>query len=168
MAVTGLSRGATRGLLLTGAHGVPVALGRSGRRAVKREGDGATPIGDWHPIAVLYRPDRVRRPATKLPVRPIAPDMGWCDAPGDRNYNRPVRMPYPASAEAMWRQDGLYDLLVVLDHNRCPRMRGGGSAIFIHVARTGFAPTEGCIALRSADLRRLLAWMVPHRRIAVL
>lgn len=151
------SAAATRGWVMIGSLRLPCALGRSGRRARKREGDGATPIGRYRLTSVLYRPDRQARPATGLPVRPLRPVDGWCDAPADRNYNRPVRLPYPASTEAMWRSDGLYDIVVVLDHNARPRMRLGGSAIFIHVARPGYAPTEGCVALRAEHLRRLLA-----------
>lgn len=94
---------------------------------------------------------------TALPKRPIRPDDGWCDAPVDRNYNRRVRLPYPASTERLSRDDALYDLVVVLDYNMRPRRRGAGSAIFMHVARSGWLPTEGCIALAEPDLRRVLA-----------
>jgi L,D-peptidoglycan transpeptidase YkuD (ErfK/YbiS/YcfS/YnhG family) len=145
----------------------PCALGRSGRRARKREGDGATPVGCWRLLTVLYRPDRGRRPVTGLPVRRLAPADGWCDAPADRNYNRPVRHPYPASAERLWRADGLYDLIVVLSHNARPRVRGAGSAVFMHVARPGYAPTEGCIALRPEHLRRVLQRLRAGARICV-
>jgi L,D-peptidoglycan transpeptidase YkuD (ErfK/YbiS/YcfS/YnhG family) len=154
--VAGRSPGAARGLVRLGGLVLPCALGRSGRRVRKREGDGATPVGCWRLTAVLYRPDRVRRPATGLPVRRLSPGDGWCDAPADRNYNRPVRHPYPASAERLWRVDGLYDVVVVLSHNAQPRVRGCGSAVFMHVARPGYAPTEGCIALRREHLLRLL------------
>ena len=150
-------RPAPAGAWLTlGGLTFPCALGRAGCRARKREGDGATPIGLWRVRAVLYRPDRVRRPRTHLPVRAIRPHDGWCDAPADRNYNRPVRHPYPASAERLWRADELYDVVVVLGYNDRPRVRGRGSAIFMHVAKPGYAPTEGCIALARAHLLRLL------------
>ena len=89
-------------------------------------------------------------------MRAIRPRDGWCDAPADRNYNRPVRHPYPASAERLWRADGLYDVVVVLGYNDRPRVRGRGSAIFMHVARPGYAPTEGCIALARPHLLRVL------------
>jgi L,D-peptidoglycan transpeptidase YkuD (ErfK/YbiS/YcfS/YnhG family) len=89
-------------------------------------------------------------------VRPIQPSLGWCDAPGDRNYNRLVQWPYGASAERLWRNDRLYDLVVVLGFNDCPRVQGRGSAIFVHVARPGYAATEGCIALQRQHLIRLL------------
>jgi L,D-peptidoglycan transpeptidase YkuD (ErfK/YbiS/YcfS/YnhG family) len=155
--VLALSASATRGLVELGPLRFPCALGRSGTRARKREGDGTTPAGRWRIRAVRYRPDRAPRPRSALPVLPLAPSDGWCDAPADRNYNRFVRHPYPASAERLWRQDGLYDLLAILAYNEGPRVRGRGSAIFMHVAKPGYLPTEGCIALRRADLARLLA-----------
>jgi L,D-peptidoglycan transpeptidase YkuD (ErfK/YbiS/YcfS/YnhG family) len=154
--VLGLSAAATRGVVRLGGLAFPCALGRSGRSVRKREGDGATPVGRWRLLGVLYRSDRGRCPSTRLPVRPSAPDDGWCDAPGDRNYNRPVRHPYPASAERLWREDGLYDIVVVLSHNVRPRVRGAGSAVFMHLARPGYRPTEGCIALKREHLLRLL------------
>jgi L,D-peptidoglycan transpeptidase YkuD (ErfK/YbiS/YcfS/YnhG family) len=117
---------------------------------------------------VLYRADRVRRPQTRLPLRPIRPEDGWCDDPADRNYNRPVRHPYPASAERLWRADHLYDVVVVLTHNARPRVRGGGSAVFMHLARPEYTPTEGCIALRRAHLLQLLRRLGPGARVRVL
>lgn len=146
---------------------IPVALGRSGTKASKREGDGATPIGVWRVCSALYRADRLVRPRTALPLRPIRRNDGWCDATGDRNYNRPVHLPYPVSAEAIWREDHLYDLVVVLDHNRRPRVQGGGSAIFMHCARDGLKPTEGCIAMRRGHLVRLLARVRRGTRIII-
>lgn len=146
---------------------MPCSLGRSGKRARKREGDGATPIGLWRLVEVYYRADRVARPATRLPVRALRRDDGWCDANGDRNYNRWVRHPYPVSAEHLWRADHLYDLVVVLSHNRVPRVQGGGSAIFMHLPRPGYRPTEGCIAVAARDLRDLLRRADRHARIAV-
>lgn len=166
--VHGISKGCARGVLRLGATVViPCALGRSGRTARKREGDGASPIGRWRVLEVLYRADRVRRPRTALKVRAIRPYDGWCDAPEDRNYNRPVDLPYPASAERMWRDDCLYDVVVVLGYNDRPRVRGRGSAIFLHVAQPGFTPTEGCIALDLAGVMRLLARLRRGDRIVV-
>jgi L,D-peptidoglycan transpeptidase YkuD (ErfK/YbiS/YcfS/YnhG family) len=135
------------------------ALGRSGVVAaeLKREGDGATPAGLWPMRRVLYRPDRGDKPRTALPARPIWPDDGWCDDPADANYNRPVELPYRAGAEQMWRQDGLYDLVVVLGHNDDPVVPGLGSAIFLHIAAPDYGPTEGCVALSRPDLEALLA-----------
>lgn len=146
-----------RGLLVAGGLTVACALGRSGIARHKREGDGATPSGSWHPVAVRWRPDRLPRPATVLPVRPIGPADGWCDDPGDRRYNRPVQLPYPGRHEELWRGDRLYDVIVVLDYNLAHPRPGAGSAIFLHVAGPGFPPTQGCIAVAPEAMRRLLA-----------
>jgi L,D-peptidoglycan transpeptidase YkuD (ErfK/YbiS/YcfS/YnhG family) len=124
---------------------------------MKREGDGATPMGLFTLCEVLYRRDRARRPRAGLPVSAIQSWDGWCDDARDGNYNRKVRLPYAASAETLWRDDRIYDVIVVLDHNRRPRAKGRGSAIFMHAARADYAPTAGCIALSLGDLRRLLS-----------
>ena len=133
------------------------ALGRGGLTAEKREGDGATPLGVWPMRRLLWRPDRGGDPVTGLQTLPIRPNDGWCDAPGDPNYNRPVPLPYPASAEHLWRDDGIYDLIVVLGHNDDPPVSPMGSAIFLHLARPDYAPTEGCVALARRDLEALLS-----------
>ena len=150
------SAAASQARLALGGMVVPCALGRAGSRVVKREGDGATPIGRWHVGEVFYRMDRLRRPRTQLPVRPLRRLDGWCDAVGDRNYNRPVRHPYAASAEKLWRSDSLYDLILTLNHNTRPRVQGHGSAIFLHVAGPGYPTTAGCIAIARLHLLRVL------------
>jgi L,D-peptidoglycan transpeptidase YkuD (ErfK/YbiS/YcfS/YnhG family) len=154
--VRALSGKSSRGRLVLGSWSVPCALGQTGRKALKREGDGATPFGRFEIRQAFYRRDRISRPSTAIPLRHLQPNDGWCDAPADRNYNRLVRYPYPASAEQMWRADGLYDLVVVLGHNDAPRIRGLGSAVFLHVARDAYPPTEGCIAIARPHLVRLL------------
>jgi L,D-peptidoglycan transpeptidase YkuD (ErfK/YbiS/YcfS/YnhG family) len=156
-----------RGLLTLGPLRLDCALGRSGCVARKREGDGATPLGRWRPRLVLYRADRSARPTTGLPVRPLRADDGWCDAVHDRNYNRSVRHPYPASAERLWRTDAVYDRIIVLDHNTRPRIQGHGSAIFIHLAQPGLTPTEGCIALDWRAMDLLLARLKSATRIDI-
>src|SRR5690242_4061290 len=125
------------------------ALGRGGAVTadLKQEGDGATPIGVWPIRSVLYRPDREARPETALDVSAIRPNDGWCDAPNDPGYNTMVSHPYPASAERLWRDDHVYNLIVVLGFNDDPVVAGKGSAIFWHLAREDFAPTEGCVAV---------------------
>lgn len=157
----------TRGLIHLGPIAIPCALGRSGISHAKREGDGATPTGRLRLVEVLYRADRISRPETRLPVRRIARDDGWCDAPEDRNYNRAVKRPYPASHEAMWRDDALYDIVIVLDWNWSRRRKGRGSAIFLHLARPNFAPTEGCVAVRPADMRAILRRLGPGAALRI-
>lgn len=157
--IIAISDAAVSGHLKYGNLQFPIALGRGGIRASKKEGDGATPMGRLAVLAVYYRPDRVRRPLSRLALKALRPGDGWCDATGDRNYNREVPMPYSASAERLWRQDHLYDIVVVLDYNIAPRVQGRGSAIFLHIARRNFAPTAGCIAMKREHLLRLLAAM---------
>lgn len=158
----------TRGLLAAGNLVMQCALGKGGISAFKREGDGATPLAAMRLLHGYRRGDRGSLPASPLGLRRIRPLDGWCDAPGDANYNRPVHLPCRASHEVMWRQDHLYDVCIVMDWNMRPRRRGCGSAIFFHLARPGYAPTEGCIALRRADMARLLPHLSSRTVIRVL
>ena len=96
---------------------------------------------------VHYRPDRLYRPRTQLPVSALAPDDAWCDDPGHPEYNRPVKRPFSAGHEVMWRKDHLYDVVVVLAHNDTPTVAGRGSAVFFHIAQPDYGPTEGCAAV---------------------
>jgi L,D-peptidoglycan transpeptidase YkuD (ErfK/YbiS/YcfS/YnhG family) len=151
---------------------VRCALGRSGIVVAKREGDGATPAGVFPLREVFYRADRILPPSTMLPVRALADDDGWCDDPADALYNRPVRLPYPGRHERLWREDALYDLLAVIGYNDAPVVASRGSAIFLHVAGAGpdggdYTPTEGCVALGLADLRRVLADCGPGDLLAI-
>ncbi len=144
-----------------------VALGRSGVKANKVEGDGATPRGSFRPLRVWWRADRGLRPRTRLPVRRIGPADAWCEDPIDRRYNRPVRLADSAPGDRLWRSDNLYDLVVEIDHNARPRVARRGSAVFIHIARPGFRPTAGCIALTPDALRKLLERLTPKMRIVI-
>jgi L,D-peptidoglycan transpeptidase YkuD (ErfK/YbiS/YcfS/YnhG family) len=157
----------TRGWLMAGPLALPVALGRGGIRANKREGDGGTPRGTFRPRRVWWRADRSPRPRTRLPVRRIRPDDGWCEDPRDRHYNQPIRLPPNHPGDRLWRADRLYDLIVELDHNTRPRIAGRGSAVFVHVARPTFAPTAGCVALKLQALRQLIARSGPGTRIVI-
>jgi L,D-peptidoglycan transpeptidase YkuD (ErfK/YbiS/YcfS/YnhG family) len=154
-----------RGVLRTAGLTVPVALGRSGIAANKREGDGATPRGRLRLLRLWWRADRLPRPATLLPVRRIRPDDAWCEDPADRRYNRPIKLSLASNADRLWRDDHLYDLVIELDHNTRPRITGRGSAIFIHVAQPGLTPTAGCVALPARQLKNILARL--HYRAVV-
>jgi L,D-peptidoglycan transpeptidase YkuD (ErfK/YbiS/YcfS/YnhG family) len=133
------------------------ALGPVGVAGDKREGDGATPAGRFAFRYLLYRPDRLTPPPTGLAKIALSPGDGWCDDPADPLYNRAIRLPYRARHEPLWRQDEIYDLIVVLGHNDDPVRPGAGSAVFLHVARADFAPTSGCITLARDDLLAVLA-----------
>jgi L,D-peptidoglycan transpeptidase YkuD (ErfK/YbiS/YcfS/YnhG family) len=143
------------------------AIGRSGIGDKRREGDGVTPLGTFPVRSLFYRADRMADPQTALSLSRILPGDGWCDAPDDPRYNRWVREPYAASHESLWRDDALYDLIVVLGFNDDPVVAGRGSAIFLHVARPDYGPTEGCIALAKGDLLALAARLAPGDTITV-
>src|SRR4051794_30813540 len=143
----------TRGVLRAGPVTWPVALGRGGILANKREGDGGTPRGSFRLVRLWWRSDRTYRPRTFLPVRRIGKHDGWSEEPRDRLYNRPIQVPEGSPGDRLWRDDHLYDFIIELDHNTRPRIAGRGSAVFIHVAREGFRPTAGCVALRAPQLR---------------
>ena len=156
MTLRSMSASSTNGRLSISNRVFSCQLGLSGRTASKREGDGATPIGKWPVIDIYYRADRVARPKTLLPINALRPEHGWCDDPMDRNYNRPVILPYPASTESLWRADHAYDLIVVLDYNLARRSMHRGSAIFMHLAHDDQRPTAGCLAFGEKDLRTIL------------
>jgi L,D-peptidoglycan transpeptidase YkuD (ErfK/YbiS/YcfS/YnhG family) len=143
------------------------ACGRGGVRADKREGDHASPEGIFPLLGAFYRPDRLAAPRTALKLAALKPGDGWVDAPGDPAYNTLVTLPYPASHEDLWREDGLYDLIVVIGYNAAPVVAGAGSAIFLHVASPDFAGTEGCIAVRREVLAALLGLLGPGSSITI-
>ncbi|KZL19627.1 L,D-transpeptidase catalytic domain [Pseudovibrio axinellae] len=149
------------GTLTLGAVTYACSLGRSGLTHTKQEGDGATPIGRFELLNVYYRADRGSCPVTYLPVSPLSPHDGWCDSQEETLYNRPVDLPFTPSHEKMWRDDRLYDIVVVLDYNMYPSIKGEGSAIFFHVAREGFLPTEGCVAVYPEVMHQILEEMAP-------
>lgn len=157
----------SRGIVRLGPLVFPCALGRSGIGILKREGDGCTPRASMRILYGFLRRGGIHALRAKLPLRPIDARDGWCDQPGDRNYNRRVRLPYPSSHERMLREDGLYDICIVLDWNISSRSQGRGSAIFLHLARPGYQPTEGCIALSRRDMTRLLPYLAPGMRVVV-
>lgn len=146
----------TQGLLTLAGKTHICALGKGGVRALKHEGDGATPLGSFRILSGYYRGDHVRLRSAALPVTRLTARSGWCDDVSDRNYNRFVDLPYAASHETMMRKDALYDLVLVLNYNIVPRKKSLGSAIFFHVSRKGYEPTEGCVALPFALLKKIM------------
>jgi L,D-peptidoglycan transpeptidase YkuD (ErfK/YbiS/YcfS/YnhG family) len=155
------------GRLSVSDRSVPCTLGPAGIVRRKREGDSATPAGTWQLRCLYYRADRLPRPRTGLAVHATGPAGGWCDAAGDRFYNRPVTLPYAASAETLFRSDHLYDLLVVLGHNDAPVVPGGGSCIFFHLMNPQAGPTEGCVAVSRRDMATILQRCGPHTRMRI-
>jgi L,D-peptidoglycan transpeptidase YkuD (ErfK/YbiS/YcfS/YnhG family) len=157
----------SRGVLLAGRLAIPVVIGRTGIRANKREGDGATPRGRFRLRRLWWRPDRNPKPLTLLPTTRIDRVVAWCEDVRDRRYNRAFRRSANEPGDRLWRDDHLYDFIIEIDHNTRPRVAGRGSAVFLHLSRPDRSPTAGCIAFAARDLRRLLPRLGPDTRILV-
>jgi L,D-peptidoglycan transpeptidase YkuD (ErfK/YbiS/YcfS/YnhG family) len=157
----------SRGWLTAGGQTIPVALGRGGIRANKREGDGGTPKGTFRPRQLWWRADRHPRPSTFLPVRAIGPEDAWCEDASSRHYNQPVRLNSKQGGDRLRRDDHLYDFIIEIDHNTRPRIAGRGSAVFLHLARKDFSPTAGCVSMTEAAMLRLLARLGPETKIVI-
>src|SRR6201981_3574232 len=156
-----------RGWLTGGGLTIPVALGRGGILANKREGDGGTPRGTFRPRQLWWRADRHPRPATFLPTRAISREDAWCEDPADRHYNQPIRLDSDKPGDRLTRKDHLYDFIVEIDHNTTPRVAHRGSAVFLHLARENFGPTAGCVSMTEAAMLRLLRRLGPQTKIQI-
>ena len=143
-------------------------FGKNGVTGDKKEGDGKTPIGCFPLRKVFYRPDKIEKPRTKLPIEEIKKDDGWCDSPRLAEYNRKVKLPFAGSHEKLWRgEDNLYDIIAVIGYNDDPIIPEKGSAIFIHIARPAFTPTAGCVAFRKKDLLEILKYCDSSTKICI-
>lgn len=143
------------------------ASGKGGIQQNKQEGDGATPVGCFTLKQVFFRPDRLSPPATQLPLVPLSPQDGWCDDPTHADYNHWIKRPHPARHEHLWRDDAIYDIIITTSHNTAPTIPYAGSAIFIHIARPDFTPTQGCIALTMHDLCEILPHLTPQHVLQI-
>lgn len=155
-------------VLMIGALTMRCALGRSGVSAEKREGDGATPAGAFPLREVFYRADRMARPKTALPVRALEQDDSWCEDPRDPAYNTRVKRERAEGFDMLWREDHLYDVIVVIGYNDDPVVPGKGSAIFLHLARANYGPTSGCVAVTREDILKILDSVTPQSRMTIL
>lgn len=156
-----------RGWLTAGSLMIPVALGRGGILANKREGDGGTPRGHFRPRQLWWRGDRHSRPETFLPARIITDADAWCEDPGDRHYNQWIRRREGEGGDRLKRADHLYDFIIEIDHNTKPRIAGRGSAVFLHLARDNFGPTAGCVSMTKSAMLQLLRRLGPRTRIII-
>ena len=154
-------------MLMCGTVAIPCTIGPSGMKTRKREGDGATPVGRFRLLYGFYRADRLRHPISGLKLRALHRADGWCDDTTSACYNRPVNLPFGAGHERLWRDDHVYDCVIVLDHNRRPRVRGHGSAIFLHVMRPDAGPTAGCVAIGAHAMWRLLPRLTPRTHLVI-
>jgi L,D-peptidoglycan transpeptidase YkuD (ErfK/YbiS/YcfS/YnhG family) len=154
-------------LLEWGGESYPCQIGRAGVRLDKQEGDGATPVGTFPLRQILYRPDHVRNFPSSLPMTAITSSTGWCDDPTDPLYNQLVTLPYPGRHEKLWREDQVYDIIIVVGYNDAPVVPHKGSAIFIHLLSEAETPTEGCIALYRKDLINIINQIDPTTHLTI-
>lgn len=150
-------------------HQYRCSIGKGGITVDKKEGDGGTPVGEFFIRRVFYRPDRIDRKEiqTTLPMQALTRNDGWCDDPNSPAYNTHVKLPFAASHEELWRQDHVYDLILVVGYNDAPIVQGKGSAIFIHIASEGYKPTAGCLGFTKRDLLEILKHLTPKTRIQI-
>lgn len=143
------------------------AVGKNGFTLDKKEGDLCCPVGEFELRKILYRADKNPAPESAMPVEAITENEGWCDAPEHPQYNQKVQLPFPASHEKLWRDDDLYDYIVILGHNDSPPEPNKGSAIFMHIAKPNYEGTEGCVALKKDDLLEVLAGVSADTKISI-
>jgi L,D-peptidoglycan transpeptidase YkuD (ErfK/YbiS/YcfS/YnhG family) len=143
------------------------ALGKAGIGKKKREGDNVTPTGTFKVVKIYYRSDRVKKISSKLGLIEITKNVGWCDDPNSKNYNKLINLPSKYSHERLFKKDNIYDIIVILNYNMKPIIKNKGSAIFIHVAKKNYQPTQGCIALKKNDLLKLLSKISKNIKIKI-
>ena len=135
---------------------IKCAIGKNGITANKQEGDLKTPRGIFRFKKIFYRKDRIKSFNTILKKSLIKKNIGWCDDPTSKYYNKEIKFPFKGSAEKLWRKDSIYDLIVVLNYNFNPIIKNKGSAIFLHICKKNYAPTKGCVAISKKDMMNLL------------
>tara|TARA_X000000950_G_C13375178_1_gene442015 strand:+ start:18 stop:518 length:501 start_codon:yes stop_codon:yes gene_type:complete len=131
-------------------------IGKRGIGLKRKEGDLITPKGKHKIKYILYRNDRVKNIQSKIKKVIIRKNMGWCDDPKSKNYNKLIKSPYPYSYEKLYKKENIYDIILVLNYNMNPIIKNKGSAIFIHVAKKNYKKTEGCVALKKSDLLKII------------
>ena len=143
------------------------SIGKGGVSTNKKEGDGCSPTGTFPLSLVLYRQDRLPPPKTSLPFLPIKKNHGWCDDPCHKDYNTLITTPHDGTFEHLWRQDQIYDIMVVIDYNVDPVVPYRGSAIFLHLTSRKTLPTEGCVALKTEAMLEILSKAKPGTVIEI-
>ena len=141
------------------------ALGKKGIKNKLREGDKITPKGIFKTGNLYYRHDKIKNLRTQLKKIKITKNLGWCDDPNHKCYNRPIRLPFEASHENLYRKDRIYDLVLVINYNIQPTKKNKGSAIFLHIAKKNYVPTNGCVAIKKNDFLKLLKILRKNTKI---
>ena len=150
-----------------GEYKVKCAIGKRGISRKKREGDGCTPKGFFKFKYLFYRKDRVAKIKSYLKKIIIKKNMGWCDDPGSNSYNKLIKFPFFYSAEKLHKNENIYDLILVINYNLKPIIKNKGSAIFLHIAKKNYSPTEGCIAISKKDMKLLLGYINKKTKLII-
>ena len=145
----------------------PCALGKAGIKKKKKEGDNITPKGIFRLIEVYYRSDRIKNIKTSLKKNKIKKNMGWCDDPKSKSYNKLIKIPSSEKHERLYRNDHLYDIVITINYNMNPTIKNKGSAIFLHITKGSYKKTKGCIALKRGDLIQLVSKIRKNTKIKV-
>ena len=143
------------------------ALGKGGIKQKEREGDFITPKGKFKLIKIYYRSDRIKKISSVLKKIKIKKNMGWCDDVSSNYYNKQIKINKKISHEKLHRKDNVYDIIVVLNYNLNPIIKGKGSAIFLHVAKKNYNKTQGCIALKKNELLHLVSKIKKNTQIRI-
>ena len=153
--------------LTYGQNKVKCAIGKRGIGLKKKEGDLITPIGQYKIKYILYRKDRIKKIQTKLRKIVIKRNMGWCDDPKSKNYNKLINLPFNYSYEKLFKKENAYDIILVLNYNMRPIKKNKGSAIFIHIAKKNYKKTEGCVAIKKSDLLKILKKIKKNTKVKI-
>ncbi len=145
---------------------IKCAIGKKGIGYKRKEGDLITPSGQFRIKFILYRKDRVKI-LTKLKKKVIKKNMGWCNDPKSRHYNKLVKLPFAHKHEKLYRKENIYDIILVLSYNMSPIKKNKGSAIFIHVSKNNYKKTEGCVAIKKINLIRLIKEINPNTKVKI-
>jgi L,D-peptidoglycan transpeptidase YkuD (ErfK/YbiS/YcfS/YnhG family) len=143
------------------------SIGKRGISNKKREGDKKTPKGEFKLKYILYRKDRIINLKTSLRKITIKKNMGWCDDPKSTNYNKIINQPSKSSFEKLWRKENVYDIIIVIDYNLNPVVKNKGSAIFLHIAKRKYRPTNGCIAISKNNIKLLASKINKKTKIKI-
>ena len=143
------------------------ALGKSGVGKKKIEGDNITPQGIYKIIKIYYRKDRIKKISSKFKLIKIKKNRGWCDDPKSNKYNQLINLPSDFNHEKLYRRDSVYDLILILNYNMNPIVKGKGSGIFIHISKKNYKKTAGCIALKKSHLIQLVKKIERRTKIII-
>jgi len=146
---------------------VKCALGKRGIGNKRREGDFITPKGNFKIKYILYRKDRIKRIQSKIKKIIIKKNMGWCDDPVSKNYNKLIKIPSEYNYEKLYKKDNVYDIILVLNYNMNPVVKNKGSAIFIHVTKANYKKTEGCVAIKKVHLLKIIKELKKNIKIKI-